>query len=330
MTGLFTPAAGADDLARNNGLLNAFRIAVNGGLSVQNMQDGIVDEFEDETGVDTGTSTNETYDGTDDHYSNPGGQALIAQGTGTAIGDMTVAGGLAAAFDSTTVQAIGSCARSGNAAAAYVGKDWGGGTTYAISQVIWYGPSDAGIFETDTTNRIRIQESATGAWGGEEATIGDAGTFDGSANGVVKTITCSGATEKRYHRALIDGGSGSEKAACAEVEFYETNTPPDMTLIANAVTAEAEPATARLVLFEQDVDAVTVNTDLIASVSRDGGITWSAVTLADEGDYETGQRILAGTVDVSGQPSGTSMLWKAVTANDKELKLHGVALQWAV
>ena len=45
-------------------------------------------------------------------------------------------------------------------------------------------------------------------------------------------------------------------------------------------------------------------------MSRDNGSNYSEVTLTDEGDYASGKQILAGSVDVSGQPSGTSMRWK--------------------
>ena len=54
---------------QDNILLNAFRIAINGGLVKYNMVDGIMDEFEDESGVDTATSTNEDYDSVNDLYS---------------------------------------------------------------------------------------------------------------------------------------------------------------------------------------------------------------------------------------------------------------------
>ncbi len=57
------------DVLEMNMLLNAFRIAINGSLVKFNMVDGIVDEFEDESGVDTGTSTNESYDAGTDSYS---------------------------------------------------------------------------------------------------------------------------------------------------------------------------------------------------------------------------------------------------------------------
>ena len=42
-----------------------------------------------------------------------------------------------------------------------------------------------------------------------------------------------------------------------------------------------------------------------AYVSRDNGTTYGQVTLTDEGTYAGTQKIVAGTVDVSGQPSST-------------------------
>jgi len=54
---------------KDNILMNAFRIAINGSLVKYNMVDGIMDEFEDESGVDTATSTNEDYDSSNDLYS---------------------------------------------------------------------------------------------------------------------------------------------------------------------------------------------------------------------------------------------------------------------
>ena len=101
------------------------------------------------------------------------------------------------------------------------------------------------------------------------------------------------------------------------------------TIISNAFTAGSAPTTSRIVVFKEDVDSATLNTDIIASVSRNGGSNFSNVTLVDEG-YVTGssgQRILAGLVDISGQPSGTSMRWKLALANNQS-KIHGVALSW--
>ena len=102
------------------------------------------------------------------------------------------------------------------------------------------------------------------------------------------------------------------------------------TVISNAFTATSVPATARMVVFEENVDTPTLNTDIIASVSRDGGSTFTTATLTDSG-YVTGssgQRILTGQATISGQPSGQSMRWKLALANN-QVKVHGVSLQWA-
>lgn len=103
------------------------------------------------------------------------------------------------------------------------------------------------------------------------------------------------------------------------------------TITSATFTATSVPTKARLVVFQDNIspDTATINTDLVASVSRDGGTTYTTVTLTDAG-YITGasgQRILTGTADISGQPSGTSMKWRVV-AQTKGQKIHGVSLQW--
>ena len=62
------------------------------------------------------------------------------------------------------------------------------------------------------------------------------------------------------------------------------STPADLTLISNAQTAQAQPTKADVVLtYTNGAGTATINTDLIASVSRDGGTTYTAVTLASKG-----------------------------------------------
>jgi hypothetical protein len=101
-------------------------------------------------------------------------------------------------------------------------------------------------------------------------------------------------------------------------------------IVSQPFTAQTAPTSARIVVFEENVDTPTLNTDIIASISRDGGSNYSQATLSDSG-YVTGssgQRILTGTADVSGQPSGTNMRWKLELRNNT-VKIHGVSLQWA-
>ena len=61
-------------------------------------------------------------------------------------------------------------------------------------------------------------------------------------------------------------------------------------------------------------------------MSRDGGTTFTQVSLLDAGEFGNGN-LLTGTVDLSSQPSGTDMVWKIETDNNKELDIHGVGLE---
>ena len=104
----------------------------------------------------------------------------------------------------------------------------------------------------------------------------------------------------------------------------------NMTLVSNSDTAGAVPSTGRIVLFEEDVDAITLNTDLTAEMSRDGS-TWASITLSSEGDYDNNIRILTGLVDftASGIGSGTSIHWRIKTLNNKDCKIHAVGENWS-
>ena len=63
------PDNAVDSNAFNSGVLG-FKLAVNDGLTVFNLIDGVVDEFHDNTGVDTSESTNTIYDSSGDFFAN--------------------------------------------------------------------------------------------------------------------------------------------------------------------------------------------------------------------------------------------------------------------
>jgi len=101
------------------------------------------------------------------------------------------------------------------------------------------------------------------------------------------------------------------------------------TIVSDTFTSTTVPTSSRIVVFEENIETPTLNTDIIASVSRDG-TNFTNATLSDSG-YVTGssgQRILTGQADISGQPSGQSMRWKLQLANN-QVKIHGVSLSWA-
>ena len=69
ITGL--DAAQINANAFNIGVLG-FKMAVSEGLTIFNLVDGVVDEFNDESGIDTGENSNASYDASSDFYQNLG------------------------------------------------------------------------------------------------------------------------------------------------------------------------------------------------------------------------------------------------------------------
>ena len=63
--------SGIDENAFNIGVLG-FKMAVNDGLTIFNLKDGVVDEFNDESGTDSAENTNVAYDSSSDFYTNQG------------------------------------------------------------------------------------------------------------------------------------------------------------------------------------------------------------------------------------------------------------------
>jgi len=106
-----------------------------------------------------------------------------------------------------------------------------------------------------------------------------------------------------------------------------------MTLVSNSTTAEATPTTGDLVMtYTNGAGTATINTDLKAYVSRDSGTTWTQATLSSEGTTGGHTILTAHNVDISSQPSGTSMRYKIETLNQsasKETRIQAVSLGWA-
>ena len=99
-----------------------------------------------------------------------------------------------------------------------------------------------------------------------------------------------------------------------------------MTLQSTDVTAEAEPDYGEFVtLIENDTGTATLNTDIKGYVSRDSGVTFTQGTLLDEGSWGTNKQILGfHDLDISGQPSGTSMCYKIETLNQSVSKITNI------
>lgn len=382
-----------------NTVLLGFKLAVVESLSFFNLIDGVIDEYEDQTGIDDTASTGETYDEAGDFYKPTSGGTntnykLILHGNGddaaTSTTDDSPSGHTInfnghAQLD-TAQKKFGSASFLFDGNGDYLSiddsADWDLGSnlftihfwirfnSVASQQVIFsqrasgsdrmainwapsrwefqweQGGSGGGFSRTwspsiNTWYHIAIIRG----WGGNSNTM--AITVDGTLLGSTYTVS----TNFLNHAAsLLIGQEGStaylngwldefvwvKGEALWTADFTAPSSesssdlpPSDMILISEAVAAEAQPGLARIILFEEDVDSITLNTDLIAKVSRDNGTTYTNAVLTDLGNYNSTIRILAATLDISGQPAGTSMKYRIDTDNDKALKIHGTGLLWS-
>jgi len=75
----------------------------------------------------------------------------------------------------------------------------------------------------------------------------------------------------------------------------------------------------------------TINTDIIGEMSRDGGTTYSPVTLARSSTGIDGStsEILSGDVDFTGDPSGTNVVGRIRTVNKNKVTVDGISVNWS-
>ncbi len=328
LTGIVTGATAAE---RANIALNAFRIAVNGGLSVQNMADGVVDEFTDETGVDTVTSSNETYDPTGDYYSNYSG-GYTANTVPLMTTDTLPSG--------TASESIGNVSAFKAFNGVVSGNPWGGLATALPAWVAYEHVSAKTITKyqiigytngtvTRTPKNWTFEAWNGSAWVVLDTQSGIAWVEDINTGSVPQSFTFTNTTAYTKYRLNISANNGDTYVQIHSLEMYEDAGALDMTLQSNAAAALAQPDDNFLVLWHEPVDAVTLNTDLKAYASRDGGMTWTQATLALAAGLTGNEQILTGSADISAQPVGVSMKWKVETLNSKQQRLRGVSQQWS-
>lgn len=294
--------------------LLALRQAADDGDRI-NMVDGIADPLDDTSDIDTGGSSNIDT-----------GTAGLIKPTAPTSGDQCSGGTASGQTESSA--ASNAFANDGTS------SEW---QNTSAGTPRWIRYQFAGAVKV---TRVRTMWSYTGnkAYtlqysddGSSWNDAGSTGTFSYTA-GNWREDDFSDAGAHVYWRLNITTYVGSTVVTLAECEMIDLGAAPDnMDCRSNAITADAAPDTGRLHLQVGGTDAgtLTLNTDLIAYMSRDGGTTWQTASLAAEGQLADGTRIFEDTaIDLSGQPSGTSMKWRVATANGVDIELRGVVEQW--
>ena len=375
-----------------NVMLLAFYRAIDQSKTIFNLVNGFMDEYEDESGVDTANSINESYNSSDDYY-NPSFDSGFDSETKLLLhlnNNVTDEIGKTVTNNnvtfSDTIKKLGSHAASFNGTTSYLSvpdsDDWTFGTgdftidcwvrlnDNSSSQTIVQQDVDGTNFwsfeiNSHAANNLFFLSQSSGAgllgfrasfsqsigvWY-HVAVVRSSGTMYMFVDGVSKSLTFYYGNGSENLPNLsgplligdgiydnLDGYIDELRVSKGIARWTSDFTPPtaeyapevyNMTLKSNVQVADSVPTSARIVLFEEDVDSITINTDLKAYISRDNGTTFSQVTLTNEGYYATSKNILCGLVDISGQPSGTNMKYKIETLNEKNLKIHGVGINWA-
>jgi len=108
----------------------------------------------------------------------------------------------------------------------------------------------------------------------------------------------------------------------------------DMTLISTTTAAQAAPTKGDIVLtYTNGAGSTTLDTDLTAEISADGGSTWTALALGSEGS--TGSHNIATSHDVTISSTITApwnMAYRIKTLNQgasKTTRIQAVSLGWS-
>ena len=188
----------------------------------------------------------------------------------------------------------------------------------------WFGGS-GGSGRSDS-GAIQYGGRGGGGWG-------DNSQYGGAYSGGNEAGGGGGGAGAAY--AAGNGGHGIVLVRYANNAFVTLTEGGNATLQSVDTTAvDGAPTKADLImLIENFAGTATLNTDIKGYISRDSGTTFTQGTLVDEGSYATStKKIIAfHDLDISGQPSGTSVCYKITTHNQsasKKTRIHAVSHGW--
>lgn len=188
----------------------------------------------------------------------------------------------------------------------------------------WWDGTSAGVKTAD------VYGSDTGSFGGEETLIGSVDFLLNDGSGYYD-VDLDNATAYRHimltNMTSVNTANGN-RPLIWDLRGLEV-TKLDMTLPSIVVEAEDQPDAVMGIFVIDPDDTITLNTDLIAEFSRDGGTNWTAGTLTYEGPYDSTRNVYStDAVDVSGQDADTSIRVRIRTDNEKEIEVHAWTVLW--
>ena len=210
----------------------------------------------------------------------------------TPIGDLTSNGGLAAAFNNTTSESDAQSAQKSTVAATgYIGLNMSA-TPQVVANAIMY-PSNVSGFSTGgagLTFNLRGKQTAPSS--STDGTLLGSTIVSHDQLDSVNIVSNDIATAYAYVWVEMVSSS-SVNFLCAELQLYTI---------------------------------ATLNTDLKAYISATNTSNWTALTLAHVGFGQRG-RLVAECVDTAISITGSTLITRFDTANNKNIVIHGVCAQ---
>jgi hypothetical protein len=288
-------------------------------------------------GILTGSSSNYVVNSSVGYVaptSSGGTPTIIAYNAAgsTNIGSMTAAGGLAAAFDNVTSQAIAASARSTASGGGidYIGKDYGSGNTHRIGRFRVFAPNNVNISANSVVpvSQVRLYAKNSAPASPQDGTLLYTATASNTVGEVIDA-TLDSVTAYRYVWVTLSttANAAVNDSAVAEVQFYDYSAVvvSSMTLVTTMQTTDASVSNARVLLEYDNSDSPAINTDLTVEVTCNGGTNWTAATLSSVTAYGQGGRKVVETADTA-CTSGTSFAARIKTLNNKNVPIYGAAV----
>lgn len=348
-----TELKAAADSQLANIAVNAFNIAVASGLSVENMVDGVIDAFTDQTGIDTGRSINETYDGTGAFINYPTPQtveyppaqsATYVKATSEYDGTYVADNATDPALSLTGAPAnnewwapetsngenqrfhidYGSATRitSFNYDNSHTS---GGSTGTGVKNFTLWGSNTISAFNelTYATNTNWTQLSTSSSQFAQHAAsdVADTKSFDVLTPG----------SYRYYAFKFADNWGVVTTMGLRHIEGFVGVADNNFALHTQASTALVSPDEAFTVAHQEDVSAVTLNTDLTAWVTRTALSTYTTLAATDNKlrltahGFTDGDRVIVSTATGDNFPTGldglTAYYVVNATTDDFEVSL---------
>jgi len=326
---------GMTDIERQNFLLSMIYQS-KAFVGYRRLVDLFADGFKGSDGINAGSSSNYSLDTTNGRvsptstastsYANTGGSGNRTASI-TASSTVTITGGTANSLIDGTKTGAGPAFFANSQTSGALTWDFGSGNAQFIDEIkIYLNSSTAG------TNGTWAWEASNDNSSWTTIVSNFALTFTSGGDQSL-TVPVSGATQTyRYWRMRLNGGTATTSAPYVdEIEFKLSSSAPApaaMTLVTTAQTTDAARTKGRILIEYDDAcgtcNAVTLNTDLTAEVTCNGGTNWASATLSSVTAYSGGssQRKVAETADTT-VTSGSSCAARLKTLNNKFLYIYG-------